>query len=182
MNGYKYFLKKDMINAITLSMNFKKKLTDMIVLEVYQNYSNTYIEILNEEEINKIFQSILDKIELSLHKSKLRIKKIIFSLEMEPSSVPDIDTVFFRFLIIGRSLKGLDEILKDKIKPFVTDEIGGNLDTKFKPNQSYTDIITELMPVRLLETPSPPKNPSLKKYYSNDLYKALLDSPKEYVF
>jgi hypothetical protein len=182
MKEYKYFLKKDMINASSILFNMKKQSFDIIIIEAYQDYSNTKLKSLNEKTIKKVFEDILVIINGSLNSVKNRIKRIIYSLEMEETNIPYNDMVVFRFLILGKSLSGLDYNLKQKLTPSVVNDIGGELSLNHITNQTFTDMMTELMPIRSLKTPNPPKNPSLRKYYTDDLYRLVMDTPKEYFF
>ncbi len=171
-----------MLNASSILFNMKKKTFDVIVIEAYQDFSNTKLKSLDERTIKKVFGDILDIIHGSIHSLKNRIKRIVYSIEMEETNITNNDMVVFRFLIIGKSLGGIDYNLNQKITPYVVNEIGGELDLSYLTNQSFTDMMTELIPIRSLKSPTPPKNPSLRKYYSDDLYRLVMDTPKEDFF
>jgi hypothetical protein len=180
MSEFDFFKKRDLINAKDILIKIGDDSCDLIILEISQNYTNSLLKTLNLDTIQSVFNDVIESTMASISAVKNRVKSIIYSLEIERTPIPEIDMVIFRFLFVGKSLNGLECYLRKKISPLVKNEIGGELLVIHKVNQTELDLFIELMPIRNLQYLKPPKSSTLRTYYSNELYRKLMDVPKDY--
>jgi hypothetical protein len=180
MSEFDFFKKRDLINAKDILIKIGENKCDLIILEITQNYANSLLKTLNLDTIQSVFNDVLHSTKKSLSSVKNRVTRVIYSLEIERTPIPEIDMVIFRFLFVGKSLSGLDNYLRKQIIPLVKNQIGGELNVIYKKNQTELDLFIELMPIRNLQSLKPPKSSTLRKYYSNDLYRKLMDVPMDF--
>jgi hypothetical protein len=182
MKEYKYYLKRDVLKSSGIVVELKEKNYDIIVIELFQNYTNAKLKYLTENVINKVFGDVLNIIDGIISSTKNSVKRVSYTLEMEETNIPSIDMVAFRFIIIGESLGGLVNKLQEQIETYIYNEIGGDMELHHNRNQSKVELMTELMPIRSLKSPYPPKEKTLRKYYSDALYRILLEPMKIHFF
>ena len=179
MRDSKYSKKVDTQKALEVMSDLKSP-SEMIILEVLQDYTTSLLENTDIKVLTNVFKDVIQIIKDSVGNKLKNISKVVYYLEIEQTSIPHMDLVVFRFLIIGNKIEDLEKEIREDVKQFVAKNIGGRVYVEFRKKNVVSDILPELFPVRSVFYTIVSDKSKLRKYYSDDLYRYALN-PIRYV-
>jgi hypothetical protein len=170
MRDSKYSKKVDTQKALEVMSDVQSP-SEMIILEVLQDYTNSLLENTDVKVLTNVFKDVIQLIKDSVGNKLKNISKVVYYLEIEQTSIPHMDLVVFRFLIIGNRMEDLEKKIREDVKQFVVKNIGGRVYVEFRKKNVVSDILPELFPVRSVFYTIVSDKSKLRKYYSDDLYR-----------
>jgi len=169
--------KQDINKAHSVLNRYGASPFDFFLIQFDQTYYNTMLDELTKEVVEKLFTDTLLFIKVILGDKLKNVDTVVLMVELE-HILNDLkhDMVSFRIMFVGKNLKEFRNTLKKPLDYYITEKIGGTMSMTYLNKQTYSDVLTELLPIFDQTIQNPKKRPTEeRKYYSDDLYQMTLD-------
>ena len=118
---------------------------DMVEIGITQSLLSSKLTSMNQETIEKIFNSIIYITKNNLGENYNNIDVIAYRIDTEESEVFSMDYIQHRLILLGNGFIEKIPTLKENLNNFISQKIGGTLSIDVRENQQNEEIHTDLM-------------------------------------
>ena len=133
-------------NQVSLIMNKLDEFPiDMVEIGITQSLLSSKLNSMNQETIEKIFNSIIHITKNHIGENYDNIEVIAYRIDTEESEVFSMDYIKHRLILLGNGFIEKIPTLKENLNNIVSQKIGGTLSIDVRENQQNEEIYTDLM-------------------------------------
>jgi hypothetical protein len=133
-------------NQVSLIMDKLDKFPlDMVEIGISQSLLSSKLTSMNQETIEKIFNSIIHITKNNLGENYDTIEVIAYRIDTEESDVFSMDYIQHRLILLGNGFIKKIPTLKENLNNFVSQKMGDTLSIDVRENQQSEEIYTYLM-------------------------------------
>jgi len=134
----------------------KGKKTDILAIDIFQDYNSSNLLVLNTKVINQVVMLFLDMFHKNHPDDYDKFNTIYYLTEIRKQFNSDLDLVYFRFVFEGDYLNGIDKRIEKDVINFVEHTTGGSVIIDLELNQDLNLLDLYLKPqINFNEVPTP---------------------------
>ena len=118
---------------------------DMVEIGITQSLLSSKLTSMNQETIEKIFNSIIHITKNNLGENYDNIEVIAYRIDTEESEVFSMDYIKHRLILLGNDFIEKIPTLKENLNNNVSQKMGGTLSIEVRENQQNEEIYSHLM-------------------------------------
>ena len=118
---------------------------DMVEIGITQSLLSSKLTSMNQETIEKIFNSIIHITKNNIGENYDNIEVIAYRIDTEESDIFSMDYIKHRLILLGNGFIKKNQTMKENLNNFVSQKIGGTLSIDVRENQQNEEIYTDLM-------------------------------------
>jgi hypothetical protein len=132
------------------------KQTDILAIDIVQDYNSSNLFVLNRKVINQIVKLFLRMILKNYPNEYDKFSSIYYLTEIRKQLNNELDLIFFRFVFTGNDLEGIDRQIEKDVINFVEHTTGGSVMIDLALNQDHNLLDLYLKPqINFNEVPTP---------------------------
>ncbi len=147
----------------------KGKKTDILAIDIFQDYNSSNLLVLNSKVINQVVMSFLDMIYKKHPNDYDKFNTIYYLTEIRKQFNSDLDLVYFRFVFEGDYLNGIDKRIEKDVISFVEHTTGGSVIIDLTTNQDLNLLDLYLKPQINFNKVATPQEYILSTFYNMEV-------------
>jgi hypothetical protein len=158
----------------------KGKKTDILAIDIIQDYNTSNLLVLNTKVINQVVMLFLDMIYKNHPDEYDKLKSIYYLTEIRKQFNDGLDLVYFRFVFVGDNLKGIDNLIEKDVINFVEHTTGGSVIIDLTTNQDPNLLDLYLKPQINFNRVPTPQEYILSSFYNMEVLSQAQKTPLKF--